>query len=701
MNWPALPFVRLVLPFGIGIFLGTLQMEIPISVPSLLGSLLFFSLIYLSTARRLSYGQRRWFGVLLFGLLLGLGYLLSFFQTPWQHPQHLRHYTDTASLWQFRIEKIKAGEKSIRLQGSVTAVSDSNHTIQAVKGKLLLYLKPDSAALSLRSRDHLLLKASVKRIEPPKNPEAFDFSDYMSKKGIYHRAFADRQNWTELPSRPAGWGRYLEHLQMYCLGVLKRHLPEENELAIGAALIMGQRDLVSEDIREAYTATGAIHVLAVSGLHVGMIYLGLASLLNILGWKGRPYRWPRSIILIISVWSFALFTGGSASVLRAASMFSFIILGEALYRRQNIYNTLAASAFLLLCIQPYLLLDIGFQLSYLAVIGIVFFQRRIYRAWYLPNIAGNYLWKLACVSIAAQLTTLPISLFYFHQFPLYFWLSGWIVVPAAMIILSLGLALLLFSTFLPLASLLGIILEFVIGLMNTLIFQIQQLPAALLTGVWIGSGIVLLLYVSLFSLMNGLHNKRLRPIQFALLCLIIVGCRYNVKCRRAESQQVLTIYHIYGHTAIDIFNGRRAFCLSDLPAGHLKLQMAVENFRAYHQIDEVKQVLLRDTSLIRTDNFFRKNDFIQIGNIRMAVINRLPPHPPPKPLSVDYLLLRDNADLDIEALASYFSASIILFDASNIQQKVDRWINTCKNRQQICHDLGRKGAWVADLNNGN
>ena len=126
-----------------------------------------------------------------------------------------------------------------------------------------------------------------------------------------------------------------------------------------------------------------MHVLAVSGLHVGLIYFGLSFLLGLLPFKSSNWVWIKTWIMVAGVWFFALLTGASPSVLRAATMFSFIIVGQAMRHHPSIYNTLAGSAFFLLCIQPYMLFEVGFQLSYLAVTGIIYFQAKIYGELYI------------------------------------------------------------------------------------------------------------------------------------------------------------------------------------------------------------------------------------------------------------------------------------------------------------------------------
>ncbi|MBX2874467.1 MAG: ComEC family competence protein, partial [Saprospiraceae bacterium] len=575
--------------------------------------------------------------------------------------------------------------------------ADTMQQLHRCTGKALLYLASDSLAESLLAGDQIAIHATMQRLAPSKNPAAFDYAAYMAKKGVYHRAFVASGDWQKLPPSKYNWRRDLFTWQQSCQQILAQHLHSKDAFAIGAALIMGEKGFLDEGIRAAYTNTGAIHVLAVSGLHVGLVYLAISYLLGLVGCQGQRFKWSRSSILLLSVWVFAIFTGASASVLRAATMFSFIILGEALYRNQNIYNTLAASAFLLLCFQPYLLFDVGFQLSYLAVLGIVFFQGRIYRSWYIEHPIGRYLWKLTSVSIAAQLTTLPISLFYFHQFPFYFWLSGWIVVPAAMIILSVGLLLLLFNKVAIISTALGAVLYWIITAMNTLILQIQALPAGLIEGVWLNIESLLLLYLILAFIMFGLQLKQIRLLQLGAVTAILLGILTNVQLWQNKQQQLVAIYAVRANSVIDIFDGTRAYCLSNLSAHDQKLRSAAENFRAAHAVQEV-QYFNWSASPTAPHKAIPQNSHFKFGGLSFAIISDLPEHPPPKPVEVDFLILRKNPSQEIMALLPFFKAKTLVFDGSNYKKTVRTWIRDCTILGWDYHDVEQQGAIVIPVN---
>lgn len=697
MNWPAIPFVRLLLPFCIGILTGFLPLPFPLFYLFIPFCLLLLSLFIFFHRKQLPFHKRRWFGTLSFFYLVGFGFVLTQLKLANNPPNFIAADNTSTGFWSLSVQSSKVTKKSIRLTTAVHSTTDSAQA-RKVRGKLLLYLKQsDSLAYRLKAGDRLLVKTSPQLLEAPKNPRAFDYAAYMAGKGIHYQAFAKPADWVKTGHDYHLLRDHLISLRQDGLEALTRHLPGSAELAVGAALIAGRRDTMDETVRQAYTATGAVHVLAVSGLHIGMIYLAISWLLITLLGNGASRRWLRAGLLLLSIWVFALFTGGSASVLRSATMFSFIILGQAFHRRQNIYNSLAASAFLLLCIQPTLLRDVGFQLSYLAVIGIVFFQGRIYRAVFFHNRLADYLWKLCSVSIAAQLTTLPISLFYFHQFPVYFWLSGWVVVPAAMCILCVGLLLLLLGKVAIIGSALGWLLNGLIQAMNAMIFQIESLPGGLIHGFWPSVPVVLLLYAVLVCLMIGLSRKRLPFINYALCLLLLVTVLANGRWHQSQQQKRMVIYHQPGHTLIDIIDGQIAYCLTDLATDAPALDYSAGNFRDYALIQKIVP-LNSDDILLQDPELYFRDHYVRFSEKGLLILEDVPNVIPKLPLPVDYLLIRDDPRLALENLEKYYQFQTLVFDTSNSPRRVRQWQRTCAEKGWDCYDVSDRGALIIDLN---
>ena len=398
------------------------------------------------------------FGVVLYMTLFVGGSLVS--------QMSLHDYTKlkAADFYQCAIiEPVKEKTNSYQLTLLINAKSiDSVWSFS--KGKALIYIEKDSLSSKLKFGDKLLIKGNLNVLEPPKNPKEFDYKKHLENRSIYQQGYLASDDWRLLGSKSKGLDVFANDARQFLLSSLQSNGIEGDQYAIASALILGSKDELDFEVKQAYATAGAMHVLAVSGLHVGIIFLILNTLLSILD-TSKKGRVVKAIILLIVLWSYAFITGISPSVLRAATMFSFVITGTVLNRKSSIYNTLAASAFFLLIINPNLLFEVGFQLSYIAVLGIVYLQpliyKRIYTRWWLLD----KVWAITAVSIAAQIATLPLTLYYFNQFPTYFMLSNLLVIPSAVVILSLGILLFITSPIPAISERLGWVLnKFIEGL---------------------------------------------------------------------------------------------------------------------------------------------------------------------------------------------------------------------------------------------
>lgn len=325
-------------------------------------------------------------------------------------------------------------------------------------GRLLVYLPEDG----LQCGDRLLLQP-VLQATP---------GTYYANHMVYYQAFV-----REWRAAPPSSGNYLNKVLLaarnYCLRVFDGYIGG-TEASLGAALLIGYRFELEQGMVQDYMNTGIVHIIAISGMHMALIYVSLIWLLQ---WWQR--RWAKALFILTLLWLFTLLTGASASVLRATVMFSFITVGRLILERHaSFYNTLAASAFVLLCYDPYLLFDVGFQLSYLAVLSITICYKPLYqlfnvRFWWL-----NKLWQATALSLAAQVITLPACLYYFKQFPLYFLPANLLAVPLSTGVLYGELLLLI----IPVAWL-GKLLKWIMLVMNSMVAWLGNLPGALITGI--------------------------------------------------------------------------------------------------------------------------------------------------------------------------------------------------------------------------
>ena len=693
MNWREYPMVRLLLPLIGGVWTGVvveaMQQWVVLSALIMLLALL----AYWQKGRQ-PYGQRWWYGMALHLFLFGFGLLLANIQDERRLPRHFsgQGLSEQEGLLMGRIETIGPAGHKLKAKVKIQIVRDDNGHVHCASGSLLAYFDISAATRMLAAGDVALLRARVYPIAAPLNPKAFDYARYMHFQNIHYQAFVAEGEWRLVAHQP-GLLSHTARLRAYCIRVLREFLPTENEFAVAAALVLGYKAELSDEVRNAYAHTGAIHVLAVSGLHVGFVQLLAAFLLGFVSFSGRAWPIARTLVILLCIWGFALLTGASPSVLRAASMFSFLAIGQALRRHTNIYNTLAASAFCLLCVNPFLLFSLGFQLSYLAVLGIVYFQPRIYRLWYIENRAGDYLWKLVAVSVAAQITTFPISLFSFHQFPAYFWLSGLVVVPAAALILLGGLALFALHAAPLVGWLLGQLLYRVVWLVNAFIFLIQQLPGSLLQGVWIGALVVVLLYVAIIGIVAAVQRRNFRYLLAAMVALLLVAILQSSRSWQLQQQQVLTVYHVKGNTAIDLFNGRQAIQLLGEEQEREGLLFATQQYRWYRGISELPS--LNYFASFQGANWCLSDGFLQFAGLRLAILSdESLLQGTSGRLAVDAVLLCKNVKCSITELKEKLEFGLVIIDGSNSYHRVQDWQEQCQMLDIPCHYTGKDGAWV-------
>ena len=351
------------------------------------------------------------------------------------------HIVNANSIDFFRVVVSTAAvekENSWKAEAEVEEINTEGEWKSAT-GTIMLYLSKEEF-ISPEYGDVLLIKGQPQLVPPPSNPEEFDYRRFLSFKNIYHQRFIKKDNAKQIGFAPPGWiDYYALKTRKWADNTIRQYVSGEREKALASGLVLGITDGLDDELLSAYRATGTLHVLAVSGLHVGILYGIVLLILTPLN-KLKKGPWIAAVISIAILWAYAFVTGLSPSVLRAVTMFSFVAIAKPGGHRTNIYNTLAVSAFLILWYDPFFIMSVGFQLSYLAVLVIVYVQPGLYNVWNPANRILDEIWKVSSVSIAAQISTFSLSLFYFHQFPNYFLMSNLVAIPASFVVLVLGLA---------------------------------------------------------------------------------------------------------------------------------------------------------------------------------------------------------------------------------------------------------------------
>lgn len=688
------PFLRLILSLSSGIFL---QLYIPVNPLVLLSAaalagvgLFLFKKLQLRI--HFQYGWIR--GIALQLLVICSGGLLVYQSDTRHDGYYFDGLTIPGDLLVVTIsEPLQQRARSYKTVVQVRNIIRHNVRIPA-KGKLLLYLTNDSTGAGLEYGDRLLISSRATPVQYSGNPGSFDYQNYCATQQIYCQAFLRTGEWRLLEGKEEiGIMQPILQCRKYCLHTLKQYI-NGREAGLAAALLIGYRYDLDRDMVQEYTDTGIVHIIAISGMHLALIYGGL--LWGLRWWP--QHRFSESMkgaLIILLLWSFTLLTGGAASVLRATVMFTFITVGKFMLDRcTNIYNTLAASAFLLLCYEPRLLMDAGFQLSYLAVLSIVICYRRAYYLWQSSNKWLDKLWDMIALTLAAQILTLPVCLYYFHQFPVFFLPANILAVPLSTVVLYGEIVLLALGRAPLLAKGTGFALHVAIQWMNNAISWIAHLPGALITGIGMGPGALVCLYICIAGLLAWWLQQWRQGLLVALTGAALWSMEAMLLRINEQYQRKMIVYNISGQTVVDVISGIQAttsgdqeVLLSD-PLYKRYIQPAhdfygVGQTRRDHEIDGDTLAGLR---------------ILSIGRKRLIIVDStLPRIHLQKKLRTDYLLLSHNPHVDIRQLEQMFDVGCYIFDASSKLRNIEQWKSDCYMLTLRFFSVPDQGAYVVNF----
>ncbi len=549
---------------------------------------------------------------------------------------------------------------------------------ELVTGKILLNISRDSLGVPFKIGDKVAAGSRITNINAPLNPYQFNYRHYMENLGVLRQMnaagteviFLGEGTWDIRVLAGNLWNRIIT-------GLRGKNFKQE-ELAIIQALLLGQRQEISQEIYSNYAAAGVIHILAVSGLHVGIILIILHRLFKPLE-RLRYGRFFKTLLLLLLLWGFAVMAGLSPSVVRAVSMFSFVAIGMQLDRRTSVLNTLFMSLLVLLLINPFYISQVGFQLSYAAVFSIVLIQPHMYGMYKGNSRILKYLWGILSVSIAAQIGVLPLSLFYFHQFPGLFFLSNLVILPFLGIILGLGILVMLLS----LLNLLPVILAEGFGLIISTLNNFVGWAASREEFIFENIGFSLLLcitaYLIVLSFILLLKNLRHKTIVYFLLAIIVFQGALFYERLSEETNETL-VFHKSRNTVIGFKEGRYLTLVHDLEEHPLSYSF-IKDYATERNINT-----LRDNPLQNLYEISGKT-LLKIDSTGIAEIPGLRP---------DLLLLTNSPRINLNRVIEQNNPKIIIADGSNYPSAITRWKETALRKKVPFHATGEKGAFIID-----
>lgn len=691
--WKKTPFLRLLLPLMGGI---AIQWYVPF--PEWLwwccftaGLVLFVIFFFIPVAGRF---RLLWMsglpGILIF---LSLGALLTRYhdvrnQNDWFGNYYRPADKIVVTLDEPPVEK----NRSFKANATVSCLLHNETGIPA-QGKVILYFQKELPGRQLQDINYgskIIIDKPLQEIKNSGNPGGFDYRRYSLFKGITHQVYLKAGDYRILNSSHKNFlNTFLLHTREKVIGIIRTFIPGEREQGLAEALLIGYKNDLDPGLVQSYTNTGVVHIIAISGMHLALVYWLLALLLKPLQRK-KQIQWLRPVLIISGLWFFSLLAGAQASVVRSAVMFTCIVAGESLSRKTSVYNTLAVSAFILLCYDPFWLWDVGFQLSYAAVLSIVIFFPPVYNWFYIRNKTLDFIWKINAVSIAAQILTLPVSVFHFHQFPLYFLLTNFLAVPLSGVIL-LGEIFLCGLSFIPfIAELAGEILSRLIRIMNTYIESVESLPYSLWDGLQVSFIQTILLYLVIAGAACWLMLKSKAGFKLALSGLLLFLMIRSYSLVQTNNQQKIIVYNVPQHQAIDIvdggtyrFDGDREL-LQDAFLRNFHLKPS----RILHRLDIDSKT--NDTDGENKYFTFRSKKIMLIDT---PVLFSRPSYRMP----VDLLVISKNPRIDLPMLANSFDVKQVVFDGSVPLWKLNKWKRICDSLGIPSYAVNEKGAFVMDL----
>ncbi len=689
--WKIAPFSRLCFALIAGI---VLQYYLPFSFPIIALTLASLLAIYVTGNFLFPLHDQRRALIKSFSLqvfLIVLGCWLS-----WQ--KDIRHHKDWFGnvpvgkmITRVKLEENPVvKENSLKAEATVLGI-DTGKGFEKTTGSIIIYFSKNATDSLLKYGDEILINKSFQRIKNAGNPGGFNYERYAAFHQWFYTTYLNTGDYLPLHRNSANWFKQQTiNARTYVIKVLETYLTSnKNVLGIAEAIVIGYKDDLDKDLVQAYSNVGIVHIIAISGMHLGMIFLLLELLFGLLTF-GKKSR-SKIIPIIILLWAFAIVTGATPSVLRSALMFSCLLIGKNYFKKSSSYNGLALSAFILLCINPYYLWDVGFQLSYLAVFGIMWLQRPIYNLIYVKYKAADWVWQLASVSIAAQIITMPLSLLYFHQFPVLFLFTNILAIPLAMAGLYTGVALIVFSFIPILAQAIGYILFGLIWLLNYIVHFFSGLSFSLIQGIHASPLTTFFLYLFIAFMGYGLIAKNKKALILSLLAITGFSITRSFFFYQVFDQQKIVVYNVPRLSAIDFISGQDYFFRGDTA---LKKDAVLQNFylkpsRVFMQ--SLQPMAVSDTPVHARNMYFFGGKSLMVTDSSskfVALENKVP---------VDVLVVTKSSPY-LNKIISAISPSVVVCDGTNSLWKIARYKKDCEVLHLPFHAVAEVGAYVLEAN---
>ncbi|MBZ4036274.1 ComEC family competence protein [Flavobacterium sp. 17A] len=567
-------------------------------------------------------------------------------------------------------EKLKGNDYSDRFIGHIKSISGKRYA-----GKIIVNIQKDSSANHLINGNTIKIKTVLQRNQSSKNPNQFDYSKYLADKQIYAQIYCQKKEILVSKTITKDIWYYCAKLHSRIISNLEKSKFSKEEMNVALALILVQQQEISQDIIQDYQYSGATHILSVSGLHVGFIMLFITFILKPIP-NTKKGSFLKLVSILISLAGFAIISGLSPSVLRSVVMFSFIAIGNHLRRNGNIYHTLLISILLILLFEPYFLFDVGFQLSYLALFFILWLHPLLKNIYNPRNKLIRYVWEALTVSFAAQIGTLPLCLYYFHQFPGLFFVTNIIILPVLSFIMIAGIVVMLIAIFTNPPLFITMIFEKSIYLLNLMIHVVASVDSFVIRNISFNFYYLITFYVLITGTIIWLKKPNYTKSILVLCSLILVQLSFILTKIQSEREKEFIIYNEKDNTLISERIGKHIIVYSrDTVFAKNQNNRAISSYLVGNSISLSKVMPIKNLM------YFKNTKILLIDSSGVY----------PSNLSPDILMLSQSPKINLDRLLKDIHPKLIIADGSNSYSIQKYWKESCLKKNIPFHSTKEKG----------
>jgi len=632
-------------------------------------SLIIFGIAYYFSKK--DFLQKIYFGIAAYVVFFSIGISTQAIHNERFSKNHYSHKIDEYNHHVEVVlhEKLRSNASNERYVAMVCSIDTSN-----AKGKILLSISKEGLKQDFTVGSRLYVYGTISEPRAPSNPNQFDYRKYLANKSIYGQLYANVSEIKVSQKIDKNIWYYASEFRNTIIKNLKSSGFKNEELNVVIALILGQQQDISPELLKDYQLAGAVHILSVSGLHVGCIMIFIGFLLG-----GLPKtRWGNFIkiaILLSFLWAFAIIAGFSPSVTRSVVMFSFVAVGKYARRKTNIFHTLIVSMLFILLFEPSFIFDIGFQLSYCALFFIVWMQPLFASVWKPKTWILKYFWDILTVSFAAQIGTFPLSTYYFHQFPGLFFITNLLVLPLLGFILALGVFVLVWAFFDIVPSFIAKSLEWSISLLNKIINWVASFESFIFQDISFSWQMLVACYVLILAFVLWVKQPNFQRLSFALSSLILLQLAYFGNKYFNQSQEELIVFNSKRNTILAERNGENIVVytndnLSEANLNFIIRPYLVGNFSHISKTERIQNLA-----------YFNKNRILIVDSLGVF----------PKGLDPDIVIMTQSPKINLERILQKSRPKMIVADASNYRTDTQRWKATCEKEKIPFHSTVEKG----------